>query len=98
MVADLDKYTRVVLMVNAALVLPLATVTLAGTLAEDELSLSDTTTPPLGAAPLKVTVPLELIPPVTVVGLSEREFSTTAGTTVIVTVAAGEVMLPSLAR
>lgn len=44
-------------MVNVALVLPAGTVTLAGTVAAGESSLSDTTAPPLGAGPLKVTVP-----------------------------------------
>ena len=44
-------------MVNVVLVLPAGTVTLAGTLAAVELSLSETTIPPLGAAPLNVIVP-----------------------------------------
>ena len=42
---------------------------LAGTLVAPELSESDTTAPPLGAAPLKVTLPREEVPPVTLVGL-----------------------------
>ena len=46
-----------VVIVNAAEVLPLGTITLAGTLAAVELSLSDTIIPPLGAGPLNVTVP-----------------------------------------
>ena len=54
-----------------ALLLPLGIVTLAGTLAADELSLRVTTTPPLGAGPLNVTVPVEVAPPLTLVGLSE---------------------------
>jgi hypothetical protein len=44
-------------MVNLALVLPAVTVTEAGTLADEELSLNDTITPPLGAGLLNVTVP-----------------------------------------
>lgn len=49
--------TGIVAIVNVALVLPPGTVTLAGSLADDELSLSDTTAPPAGAGPLNVTVP-----------------------------------------
>jgi hypothetical protein len=56
-VAVLTLDTLTVLMVNCALVLPLGTVTLAGSLATDELSLNDTTAPPLGAGPVSVTVP-----------------------------------------
>ena len=62
---------------NVALLLPPGTVTLAGTLADDELSLNDTTTPPLGAGPLNVTVPTEAVPPVTVLGFSESELNAT---------------------
>jgi len=63
--------------VNFALLLPPGTVTLAGTLADDELSLNDTTTPPLGAGLFKVTVPWEAVPPLTVAGLSESELNCT---------------------
>jgi hypothetical protein len=51
------------------LVVPAATVTLAG-VTEDALS-SDrvTTAPPVGAGPFNVTVPVEEIPPFTAVGV-----------------------------
>jgi hypothetical protein len=71
MVTSMELATGVVVIVNVAVVLPLATVTLAGTLATDALSLlSCTTTPPVGAGPLNVTVPWEDVPPVTLVGLT----------------------------
>ena len=63
--------TDVVVTVKVALDEPAGTVTLAGTLVAAELSLSDTTAPPLGAAPLKVTVPVDELPPVTLDGLTE---------------------------
>jgi hypothetical protein len=64
--------TGVVVTVNVALVAPAATVTFAGTCAAAVLLLvSVTTAPPVGAAPFKVTVPVEEVPPVTLVGLSE---------------------------
>ena len=58
--------TDVVVMVNEALVLPAATVTLAGTLAAALLLESDTTAPPVGALAVRVTDPVRLLPPVTV--------------------------------
>ena len=54
-----------------ALVAPAATVTLAGTVATPVLLLDRlTTAPPLGAAALSVTVPVDELPPVTLDGLS----------------------------
>ena len=65
--------TGVVVTVNVALVAPAATVTFAGTCAAAVLLLvSATAAPPAGAAPLKVTVPVEEIPPVTLDGLKLR--------------------------
>ena len=66
--------TDPVFTVNDAAVVPALIVTLAGTLATTELPLvNETAAPPLGAAAVRVTVPLEVLPPVTDVGLSENE-------------------------
>ena len=71
MVADVEAVTDVVVTVNVALVAPAGTVTLAGTVVAVESSESDTAAPPLGAAALRVTVPVEELPPTTLVGLRE---------------------------
>jgi len=72
MVAEVEALTDTVLTVNVALVEPAATVTLAGAVTAAVLLLeSDTTAPPLGAAALKVTVPVEELPPTTLVGLTD---------------------------
>ena len=69
-VTDVFVATGVVVIVKVVLVLPGAMVTLVGTCATDVLLLcSATTAPPAGAAPVKVTVPVELAPPTTAVGL-----------------------------
>ncbi len=69
-VVDTDR----VLTVKFALVLPDDTVTLEGTVATDVLLLlSETTVPPKGAALVRVTVPVELLPPLTLVGFSVNE-------------------------
>jgi len=80
MVIMVDAETKPVLMVNVALVAPGATVTLDGT-AATEVSLLESATcaPPDGAGPLKVTVPVEEFPPVTLVGLSVNEVSMGGG-------------------
>jgi hypothetical protein len=63
--------------VNVAVVAFAATVTLAGTVvAPVLLLLSATTAPPPGAGPLNVTVPVDVLPPVTVVGFSPTELGT----------------------
>jgi hypothetical protein len=60
--------------VNVALVCPAATVTLAGTVATPVLLLASVMrAPPEGAGPLSVTVPCEVLPPLTLVGFSENE-------------------------
>src|SRR5258708_37886165 len=70
----------VVRTVNAAVVAAAATVTLEGVLATFVLLLeSVTTAPPEGAAPLRVTVPVEEFPPVTLVGFTESEERVAAG-------------------
>ncbi len=62
-----------------ALVAPALTVTLDGTVATLVLLLeSPTTAPPAGAGPLSVTVPVEELPPWTVVGLSVSALRVTA--------------------
>lgn len=68
MVAIVWVSTPMVVTVNVAEVWPEATVTVAGTVA-DALEEEIETTVPLGAAgPLKVTVPVEVEPPIRVVG------------------------------
>jgi hypothetical protein len=68
-----------------AVVLPAATLTEAGTVAEALLLESETDTPPEGAAPLKVTVPVVDVPLATLEGLTATDESETvvvAGVTV----------------
>ena len=71
--------------VKLALVCPAATVTLAGTVAAALLRDNVTTVPPLGAAALRVTVPVELVPPVTVLGFSVNVEGTGVGAEVVFT-------------
>ena len=74
------------MIVNVALVLPDGTVTLGGTDATEGLALVRATVkPPVGALPVSVTVPVELDPPVTVVGL-RVSVESAGGFTVIVAV------------
>jgi hypothetical protein len=73
-VARLRADTEFVATVNVAVVAPAATVTAAGTVALAVLSLeSATAAPPAGAAALSVTVPIEALPPATLVGLTVRK-------------------------
>jgi FlaG/FlaF family flagellin (archaellin) len=75
-------------MLKVAVVLALATVTLAGTVAAEVLLLdNETTAPPVGAGALRVTVPVDVLPPTTLVGLSVNELNCTAVTVVTVKVA-----------
>ena len=63
MLAVVAEATGVVEITKVAVVRPAGTVTVAGTVA---LTLSEprvTVTPPTGAGPLRVTVPVELVPP-----------------------------------
>ena len=66
--------TAEVVTVKVAVVAPAATVTLAGTVAAALLEESVTAIPPAGAGPLRVKVPLELLPPTTGLGVSEIEY------------------------
>ena len=80
-VAVVAAVTAVVGAVNEALVAPAATVTVAGTLAAAALLDSDITSPPVGAALVSVTVPVEAVPPVKLVGLSVKVFRLAGGGT-----------------
>ena len=65
--------------VNVAVVAFAAMVTLAGTVAAEVLLLVRViTAPPAGARPVNVTVPVELLPPRTEVGLREAELRVAA--------------------
>ncbi len=70
-VAETGVATAVVLTLKVAVVLPLATVTLEGALPEEELDERETLNPAVGAGPVKVTVPVEDVPPTTEVGETE---------------------------
>src|SRR5258707_13235488 len=73
MVTAVDAATAVVVTVNVAVVLPASTVTLVGTVPAALFLDKATEMPPFGAALVKVTVPVEEVPPVTLVGLTETD-------------------------
>jgi hypothetical protein len=77
--------TPTVVTLNVAVVAPAATVTLAGTVAAALLPDKLTTVPPAGAELLRVTVPVEELPPVRLAGLRAR-FDSTGGLMVSVAV------------
>ena len=79
MVAVAEEVTVVVVTVNVAVVLPAATATVAGTVAEVLLLDKLTEIPPVGAAVLKVTVPVDELPPITLVGLSDTDDKANVG-------------------
>jgi len=83
MVIGVAVATGVVVIVNEAAALPAGMVTVSVAV---ESSLQATTTPPVGAATLNVTIPCEVSPPVTLVVLRASE--TSFGRTLIVTIAA----------
>jgi hypothetical protein len=80
-VTDALEPTAEVVIVNVPLVAPAATVTLAATCAAVVLLLVRVTTaPPDGAGPVKVTVPVDEVPPITEAGLRLTEVSAAAVT------------------
>ena len=84
-VTDLVVVTVLVVTVNVAVVVPAATVTLAGTVATEVKLLERViTAPPVAAGPFKVTVPVEGVPPLTLLGFRVRALSTGAVTVKVV--------------
>jgi hypothetical protein len=87
-VTEVLDATGEVLIANVAVVLPAATVTLVGTVAAAVLLLdSVTTAPALCAGPVRVTVPVDVFPPRTELGLRATE-DNASGVTVSVAVLA----------
>jgi len=74
-----DAFTADAVTVKLEDVLPAGIVNEEGTVAESELDLNETEAP-LGAGPLSVTIPVEVPPPASVVGLSVRPLRTGAVT------------------
>jgi hypothetical protein len=76
-----ELLTVLVVAENVALVNPAPTVTLGTATWATPVLLLDrvTTAPPLGAGPLSVTVPVELLPPIRLVGFNDTALTTTAG-------------------
>lgn len=91
-----DEKTALVVTVNVALVAPAATVTLAGVPATVVLLLERATVaPPVGAAALSVTVPVEdCTPPTTLVGFSVSDERVGAGGAAVVTVSEADLVTP----
>ena len=80
MLTEVFAPTDTVETVKFAVVVPAATVTLAGTVATLVFALeSDTTAPPLGAPLLSVTVPCDVLPPTTLVGFTATDDRLAAG-------------------
>src|ERR1700694_1771940 len=71
--ALVEMRTMEVLTLKVTLVAPAGTITLEGTLAASLWLESVTCAPPAGAGPLSVTVPVEDVPPITLVGFSESD-------------------------
>jgi hypothetical protein len=82
-VADVFVDTGLVVIGNVTDVLPAGIVTEPGTPAEGELLDRSRANPPLGAGPLIVTVQLDDVPPMTVVGLRLTEVTTGASTVTV---------------
>lgn len=82
--------------VKAALVAPTGTVTVPGTFAVLKLLLdSETTAPPLGAAAVKVTVPVDELPAATVVGLSVSVARAGPAPTGVISKSASRLVMPA---
>ncbi|SRR6266542_524754 len=87
MVTGVDTVTVLVLIANVVLDVPAGTVTVAGTVADGSELLSDTTAPPLGAQPFRVTgFPDSELPPITEL-LNTPTLDTAVGDTVMLAVA-----------
>ena len=69
--------TGFVLTVNVAVAAFAATVMLEGTVAAGSLLARFTAAPPLGAVPLRVTVAVACVPPVTLAGVTDMELTPT---------------------
>ena len=95
-VAGVETRTIDVLTVKVALVAPAEISTLEGTLAAPLLLESVTLTPPAGAAPLSLTVPVEVCnPPTTLVGFSVSVESVSTGGGAGVTVSGAVLVTPA---
>jgi hypothetical protein len=80
-VAEVLRVTGLDVTAKVAAVALAATVTLAGTVAVEVLLLVRVTTaPPAGAGPLRVTFPVDNVPPFTVLGFKLTELSVAAVT------------------
>jgi hypothetical protein len=96
MVTVVEAVTALVVTVNEALVAPAAIVTLGGVVATPVLLLeSATVAPPVGAAALNVTVPVEdCTPPTTLVGFNVNEERVGGGGAAGVTVSEADLVTP----
>ena len=94
MVTGVEVVTARVVTVKVAVVAVAGTVTVAGTVAtEGVLLVRVTMVPPVGAAALKVTVPVEGLPPMTVAGLTETVLTVVGTVSVRVTLTVWGVLL-----
>lgn len=78
-VADVDVVTVLVVIAKVAMVAPAATVTFVGTAPAVLLLVSATANPPDGAAAVRVMIPCEAVPPVTLVGSTATADSAEGG-------------------
>jgi len=78
MVALVELATAIVATIKVAVFFPAVTVTVEGTVALGLLELREMTVPAVGAGPVKVTVPVDEVPPLTEVGARVSELSDAA--------------------